>query len=83
MPGSFSAASTSTAPTPPPIIGQWRIAANSRPGGRTSMPNCAVPLILATTSSRGAALPIRVHSLAGLSWTVPLGVEAAAFASSP
>jgi hypothetical protein len=47
------------------------------------MPNCAVPLLLATTSSRGAALPISFHSLAGLSWTVPLGVDAAAFASSP
>jgi hypothetical protein len=75
--------STFTAPGLPPSIGQWRTTAWHMPGRRTSMPNTALPSILAAMSVRGAAVPIRVQSFASFTLTEPGGVAAAAFANSP
>ena len=47
------------------------------------MPNTAEPFVLATTSMRGAGVPISFHSAGGFTRTVPDGVAAAICASCP
>jgi len=47
------------------------------------MPKRAVPLLLATMSVRGAAVPISFQSSRGFSLTSPGGVAAACLASCP
>jgi len=70
----------------PPNTGQRATTAYCIPGTRESMPNFAVPLVFATPSNRGVALPTMVKSAEFFSGTVlrlGMGSFAASSASWP
>jgi len=76
------AAVSSTEPTVPPNTGQARGQAWSIPGRRTSTPNSAVPLTLASRSVRGTEVPMSVRCSGALSGGSFGGLRRAASAAS-